>query len=380
MATKPPTGNQVAFNLQTAMTSLQWAVNRVIAPMLLIYLASVTARFSPKFTSSWMFALFMAVGLVGLLTAIKPSININASFSVASLVLVAYLAPGMRWSEVIGAYMIGGLLVVAIAFVGPRLGKIQPYLPPEVFLGALAGVFLQLEMRIFPSFSKAPLLIGVVLLAYVGAKRLTKGKVPPLPLAMVAGIILALVLYTPRKFSLPLEITVPQLLLFNAKYQWAKVISLAIPLALAALGAFNPGKPGLTPMATKPVFINGLVFLVTGIFGGHGVTAGVGGGKEGGPVLTRYLPHGIMIAAALLSTTLLATLRWFPLPLIQVLVAVILIPLFMQSLITSLSKGSKIAAFLALVISASSVSWLGINSFIWALIAGFIAAHLSEKQ
>lgn len=371
------------LNSNDGLASLQWLVNRVMAPAILIYVASADARFTQPMVVSWMFALFALAGVLGITAAIRPQLGTHATFSVVALSVLFYLLPGFRLPEIVGAYLVVGVVATLLGMLGlvtPVLGKVGKYLPPEVLLGALAGAMLQLEVVIFPAFSKAPLVIGPALLAYVGAKKLTRGMLPALGISLVVAITLSLVLTPPAQYEVSLDFSLPTLMLLSAEYRWQSLVSLGIPLLLVTLGAFSPSNPGLAAPPGIPALKNGVIAFVTGMMGGYGLFLKGGTPSGSSTMALRLVPPIVLLVMAPLSGVLISLLRWIPIEVVQALAILVVFPLFMQALVGALTKGSKMGGFMALLISASSISWFGVHAFVWALAAGIVATYLSDKQ
>lgn len=132
-------------------------------------------------------------------TALPSGVSTPAMFVILYGVIMplhyALGDPELTWSAAIAACFIGGMVEFIGGFIGPWMKK---RIPRAALLGTVAGIgFIWMATQgVFDVFSDPVIGLPILLIAMVGVfgGYLFKGKFPPLVLAIVGGIIYALLL------------------------------------------------------------------------------------------------------------------------------------------------------------------------------------------
>lgn len=175
----------------------------------------------------------------------------------------------------------------------------------------------------------------------------------------------------------------------GTEWSAASVVSLSIPLFLVTMVSQNI--PGIVMIQShnysvpfpKILLGTGFMNLLTAPFGGFtcnlaAISAGICMGEEADPdPKKRYLAStsaGVFyILAGLFSTSLVALFTAMPAELIQMLAGFALLGIIQRSLHLAMDdEKAREGALITLLITASGITFIGINAPVWGLLAGYI--------
>lgn len=137
---------------------------------ILVFQAAKVAGLSPELTASWVWSVSIGVGLTGLFLSWRYREPIITAWSTpAAAFLVAALGT-TPYAEAVGAYMISAAAFVVLGLSG-CFEKVIRLIPPGIASGLLAGILLQFGIGAFGGASIDPMLVGLLVGAYVVLKR-----------------------------------------------------------------------------------------------------------------------------------------------------------------------------------------------------------------
>ncbi|MCA0342672.1 MAG: benzoate/H(+) symporter BenE family transporter, partial [Proteobacteria bacterium] len=137
---------------------------------ILVFQAAKVAGLGPDLTASWVWSVSIGVGVTGLVLSWHYREPIITAWSTpAAAFLVTALATTSH-AEAVGAYMVSAAAFVALGLSG-CFEKVIRLIPPGIASGLLAGILLQFGIGAFSGASVDPLLVGLLILAYVVLKR-----------------------------------------------------------------------------------------------------------------------------------------------------------------------------------------------------------------
>lgn len=331
--------------------------------------------------ASGLMALFVAMGLCGMLLSRRCRMPISIAWSTPGAALLASAgAPEGGFPIAVGAFLVAGLLVIAAGAFRP-LGRLIAAIPVSIASAMLAGVLLPLclaPVRAVAAMPTAGLAIVLVWLLVGRWKRL---------LAVPAAALVAILLIVPGMPEGTLSGSLlPAPAFVVPAFSVAGLIGVALPLFLVTMASQNI--PGLAVLAVNgyrpepgPLFAaTGLFSLAAAPFGGHAVnlsaiTAALCAGPDAGPDPGRrwwaaaiagagYVVFGLAAAAV----TALAGVS--PL-LIQAVAGLALIGAFSASIAGALADpDQRDAAAVTFVVTASGLTFAGISAAFWGLLAG----------
>ncbi len=316
---------------------------------------------------------------------------IVGAHSITGVAFLATVTNQFTYPELIGAYLIAGLLILSVGTSG-TFSKLLDYVPKEIISAMLAGMITKYMLNFIVSTSQFLLVGGGALLVFFFFSKRNK-RIPPMLAAIVTGCILLLLSHgigsagTAAGFALP-QPQAPQ-------FSLTGFLSVAVPLALLVLS--NDCAVGLGaleqndyhPPVNRVVALSGLFSVITGFFGGQsanigGMMTAVCAGEEAGPREMRYMgavvSGSIILIFGLFAWKLVPWIQALPGPFIAILGGFALLGVFVNSLQISFSRPSmKLSATFAFMIALANITILNISAPVWSLLAGTIIARYIEK-
>jgi benzoate membrane transport protein len=362
-------------------------------PALLVYQAAKNAGYPDTIVDSWFLANYVGAGLLSLLLAILYREPICGASSIAGSAFLATALADFTLPEAVGAFLVSGLLITLLGVSG-LFDWIMERIPNEVIMGALAGILLQFGIEVFASLPGQPLLVGAMVTAYIAGSRFVP-RLPSALLALLAGLIIA---GLNGQFDLvSIRFSLSQPVLVAPSFSLGAFLSLTLPLTLLAVATQNaPGvgilwANGYRPPVNAITIFSGVGSILTAPLVNHGLniaapmTAVCADPRVHPDLYDRYaatVAQGIyFLAFGLVSATAISLIQALPDALITGVAGLALLPVILQAFRLSVGQSRHtLAAGFALLIGASNLSILGINSAFWAIVAGLLASFILKQE
>ncbi|WP_176074689.1 benzoate/H(+) symporter BenE family transporter [Brucella intermedia] len=352
---------------------------------ILVFQAARVAGLSPELTASWVWSVSIGVGLTGLFLSWRYREPIITAWSTPAAAFLVTALATTSYAEAVGAYIISAAAFVLLGISG-YFEKVIRLIPPGIASGLLAGILLQFGIGAFGGASVDPVLVGLLILAYVLLKRISARY------AVVGILVIGLVylLLQDRvdlsglqlKFAMPI-FTMPEFTLNAA-------LSVALPLFLITLtGQYMPGmlvlrNDGFKTSANPIVTVTGLGSLVMAPFGSHAfniaaITAAIATGREAHEDPSKRWIAGIAagcfyMLVGVFGVTLAAVFMAFPATFITTLAGLALLGTIGGSLAGAMAEpASREAALITFLASAANINMLGVGGAFWGLVIGLVA-------
>ncbi len=369
------------------------ALPGITGPWLLAYQAARAAGYPPAAINSWILAIFVGSGLLSLLLALLYREPICGAYSIAGSALLVPVLAQFSLAEAAGAFLLSGLLVTLVGLSG-LFGWLMEHIPNEVIMGMLAGVLLRFGIGIFDALAEQPLLVGLMLAAYLATVRFLP-QFPPVLSALAIGVATAGLTGQFEPGSVRFGLSQP--ILVRPNFNLNALFSVALPLTLLAIASQNaPGigilrANGYQPPVNAVTIFSGVGSVLTAPLLGHGINVAapmtalcanpaVHPDPRGRYVAT--VSNGIwFIAFGLVGATAISLIQALPAAFVLVIAGLALFPVLGQAFRLSLGpvKHAVPAAF-TLLIAASNLSLLGINATFWAIVAGLALARFLRPE
>ena len=352
---------------------------------ILVFQAAKVAGLSPELTASWVWSVSIGVGVTGLVlswVSREPIITAWSTPAAAFLVVALGTTP---YAEAVGAYMISAAAFVLLGLSG-YFEKVIRLIPPGVAAGLLAGILLQFGIGAFGGMSIDPMLVGLLIVAYILLKRFTARYA-------VVGILalgLAFLLAQGRVdlSGLALQLAAP--VFTRPEFSLNALLSVALPLFLITLtGQYMPGmlvlrNDGFNTSANPIVTITGLGSLLMAPFGSHAfniaaITAAICTGKQAHEEPSKRWIAGIAagvfyILVGVFGVTLAALFMAFPATFITTLAGLALLGTIGGSLAGAMADASsREASLITFLAAAANITLFGIGGAFWGLMIGLVA-------
>lgn len=354
---------------------------------ILVFQAAQVAGLSPGLTASWVWSVSIGVGITGLVLSWRYREPIITAWSTPAAAFLVTALATTPYAEAVGAYIVSAAAFVVLGLSG-QFDRLIRIIPLGIASALLAGVLLQFGIGAFGAASLDPVLVGLLIGAYLVLKRLA-------PRYAVVGILLLglVFLISQNRVDLSgLELKLAAPIFTMPAFTLNSLLSVALPLFLITLsGQYVPGmlvlrNDGYTTRANPIVTLTGLGSLVMAPFGSHAfniaaITAAIVTGPEAHEDPSKRWIGGI--AAGLFYTvigifgvTLAAVFTAFPATFITTLAGLALLGTIGNSLAGALADPTtREAALITFLASAANIQLFGIGGAFWGLVIG-LSAHL----
>lgn len=353
---------------------------------ILVFQAARIAGLSPELTASWVWSVSIGVGLTGLFLSWRHREPIITAWSTPAAAFLVSALAATSYAEAVGAYMISAAAFVVLGLSG-CFEKVIRLIPPGIAAGLLAGILLQFGIGAFGGASTDPVLVGLLVAAYVVLKRLSARYA-------VVGILvigLAYLLAQGRVDLSGLHLTPAMPVLTLPEFTLNAALSVALPLFLITLtGQYMPGmlvlrNDGFRTSANPIVTVTGLGSLVMAPFGSHAfniaaITAAIATGRDAHEDPSKRWIAGIAAGAfyvlvGVFGVTLAAVFMAFPATFITTLAGLALLGTIGGSLAGAMADpSSREAALITFLASAANITMFGIGGAFWGLVIGLAAS------
>ena len=346
---------------------------------------------TPAQAASGLMAVTMMAGAGSLWLSLRTKMPTAIAWSTPGAALLAASgAVDGGFPAAVGAFLVCGVLLT-LAGVWRPLGRWVEQIPPSLANAMLAGVLLNLCLAPAKAVAQAPLAGLLIVGAWVVVGKLNRLLAVPAAVVVAAIVIVAFV-------PLPSAATPglwPAPILVRPIFSLPAMISIAIPLFIVTMASQNiPGMAvlainGFRPPASRMFRATGIMSILSAPFGGHAVnlaaiTAAICAGPDSHPdPKRRYWAAAIAGIGYLLIGLLAGAATVFigaaPPILIEAVAGLALLGAFGSALAGAASDpAEREPAMIAFVVAASGLSFLGIGSAFWGLIAGYALRLISR--
>jgi benzoate membrane transport protein len=338
---------------------------------------------TPDEAASGLFALTLAVGLLGIALSLKTRIPIAIAWSTpGAALLISTGAVEGGFPAAVGAFIVAGGLIVVAGLWRP-FGRAVSSIPMPLASAMLAGILFNLCLAPVRAVSEMPLSALPIILVWAIALRFARIWAVPLAV-VVTGIIIGFT--TPLPDGAMADIW-PRPVLVVPGLSLDALVGIAIPLFVVTMASQNI--PGLTVMRSngyqpevRPIFIStGLVSMVIAFAGAQlvnlaAITAALCAGPEAGADKTRRY---IAVISASIIYFILALGAGFaaafvaaaPPLLIEAVAGLALMGSLAGALLGATSnEETRLPAIVTFVTAASGLTILSIGAAFWGLVAG----------
>ncbi len=348
----------------------------------LVFQAAQAAGANTAQIGSWIGALSLGMGLctLGLSLWYKQPVMIAWSTPGAAL-LITGLA-GVSMPQAIGAFMFCALLITLCGLTG-LFAKVMDKIPMALASAMLAGVLAKFALDAVLSTKSSPWLVLIMFASYLLIKRLTVRYA--VPLVLVIGVISAALLGQMNSALIELQITQPAWV--APQFSWSVMLSVGVPLFLVTMASQNlPGvavmrAAGYDTPVSPLLTVSGLVNMALAPFGCYtlnlaAITAAICMTPQAHPDKgQRYLASvacgGFYLIVAVFGASVAALFAAFPRPLVLTIAAIALLGTIGNGLASAMKdEVSREAGLVTFLVTLSGITYFGIGSAFWAIIAG----------
>ena len=352
--------------------------------MVLIFQAGQAAGLDSGLITSWIWALSLGMAVCTIGLSLRYRQPVVAAFSTPGAALLISSLPGVPFSEAIGAYLVCALLLILVGVTG-SFERLMRRLPASLASALLAGILFRIASEIFPALQAHSELVLAMLLGYLLLKR-WQPRYAVLA-ALLVGTVVAYLSGLLDLSAVPLELASPQWT--TPGFSLSAIVSIGLPLFVVVMASQNiPGlavlrADGYQVPASPLLSVTGIASFLLAPLGAHGlnlaaITAAICTGPHAhADPAKRYTAAiwcGVFYAlVGLFGASLVALFTALPSALLMSIAAIALLGSIGNGLSVALYElREREAALLTFMVSASGVSFFGIGSAFWGLVAGIL--------
>jgi benzoate membrane transport protein len=364
----------------------------VTGPLAIMLTVAAGAGLSEAQTASWIFGAHFLTGLITIGFSAWHRMPLAFAWTIPGTVVVAPAFQHLGFGEIVGAYLVTGIAILALGASG-LVGRIMARLPIPIVMGMVAGVFLSIGLRVVTDVPKAPAVALVTIAAWLLLAAVPRlgNTIPPVLGALVAGIATAVVTGTLQGAAWP-ERALVQPLLIVPEFSASALLELVLPLLVTVIGIQNAqgltvlAAAGHRPPADRVTMATGFGTLATALVGA--VPACLTGPSNAlicaSPQAERRwiggVVYGVLMAAfglfAPLATRLALSL---PMPFIAVLGGLAMLPVLRGAFHAAFSGKHQLGALVAFMVTLANLPIVNIGAAFWALVFGTAVSWLLER-
>ncbi|MGB8818039.1 MAG: benzoate/H(+) symporter BenE family transporter [Rhizobiaceae bacterium] len=356
----------------------------------LVVSAAVAVGASPDQIASWVTAICLAMVAETAILSWRHKMPIITAWSTPGAALIA-ATTGFDIHQAVGAFILTAIALIITGLFSPLM-RLVSMIPSSVSSGMLAGILAAFVIAAAKAAGTDPMLILPLAAAYF-LLRLWN------PALAVLGVLIggmALAYTTGLSTAAPdFAVTVPVWIM--PEFTLGAALGLALPLYLVTMASQNLAGLAVLraadyhPPAGGLIAVTGFFSLLSAPFGGHStnlaaISAAICTGPDAHPDHEKRWLTGPAYALTYLVLALgggwfVAVLSGLPKSLIALVAGLALIAPFANAFSIALAKDAeRIAAGATFAVTASAITFFGIGSAFWGLIAGVAVLALDGMK
>lgn len=391
----PPSPRAVLadFGGTYAVNGLVAFVFAVTGPVAILLAVGGRGGLSETDLASWIFGAFFVNAAISIAYCWLYRQPLVFFWTIPGAVLVGPALTHLTFPEVIGAYLVCGALMLALALSG-WVRRCMEAVPMPIVMGMVAGVFLRFGLDLVHAIRDefwiaAPM--TAVFLALSALPRLAR-FVPPLIAAMIVGGVMIAVLGRFDAGNIAaLGVVRPNF--YAPVFSWPALLELVVPLAITVLAVQNGQgiavlrATGHEPPINSIAAACGAGALVIGCVGSvptcltGPVNAIITASGEKHRQYTAGIFVGLLaLAFGLYSPVFTHLLLATPQGFIAAIAGLAMLRVLQTAFTVSFQGSFTLGALVTFVVTVADVPILNVGAAFWGLVFGFAVSWLLERE
>ena len=373
------------FSLSAVVAGFVAVLVGYTSSVVIVFQAAAALSATPAQTMSWMWALGLGMGLTSAGLSLWYRRPVLTAWSTPGAALLVTAGVGVPMNQAVGAFIVSGLLVTLAGATG-WFARVMDRIPQALAAALLAGVLTRFAFDAFLSVRSETGLVLTMFAAYlIGRRAWPRYAVPGV---LLVGVLLAAMRGQLQWSSVAWRWAQPTFTL--PSFSLAATIGIALPLFVVTMASQNlPGvaaqrAAGYDTPISPAITVTGLATLLFAPFGGYAfnlaaITAAICMGREAHEDPARRYVAAVMaglfyIVLGLLGGAVVGLLAAFPKELVLALAGFALLATIGSGLSAAMKdEGSREAALITFLVTASGLALWGVGSAFWGVVAGALA-------
>ena len=379
--------NEVA----NALVALLFAAS---APVAIILSAGSRGGLDEVALASWIFAAFAVNGAITIGMSLAYRQPLAFFWTIPGTVLVGAGLQTLTISELIGAYLLTGLMLLTLGLTG-WIKLAMERLPMPIVMGMVAGVFVEFGLDWIRAFETDFFLVAAMTAVFFALAAIPNAQqfMPPMIGVLVIGILVLFLqdsAVTTQPYDGPV-LAAPRL--FLPEFSLAATLELVLPLTITVIATQNAQgiiilrSAGHSPPVNSLTAMCGAGSLVAALFGCVStcltgpsnallVSSGAKERQWIGGVILGVIAILFGAFAPAVTNLLIAT----PTAFLSTLAGLALLRTLQSAFQTSFGEAFTSGALVAFLVTFAGLPILNIGSPFWGLVFGVITSLLIERQ
>lgn len=342
--------------------------------------------------ASWVCGIFLSAGLATIVMSLLYRQPLGFAWSIPGTVLLGPSLQHLSFPEVVGAFFVSGVLVLALGATGV-VRRIMAAIPMPIVMAMVATVFLRFGTDIVSSTQANPVVAGPMVLVFVllAAVPALGRRIPPVLGTLIAGVI---AVAASGQFALDAAggpvLATP--VLTAPEFSWAAQLELVVPLAITVLivqngqGVAVLRSAGHRPPVNAFALASGGFSILNACFGA--VSACVTGptnalltsSGEKHRQYTAAVVYGFLsLLFALFAPTLTRLMLATPEAFVLALGGIAMLKALQQAFVTAFATKFTLGALVTFVVTISGLDLFNIHAAFWGILIGYGVSRLMER-
>ena len=364
------------------------------APVAIILSAGMRGGLEEADLASWIFAAFLINGILTILMSVIFRQPLAFFWTIPGTVLVGAALPSLGFAEVIGAYILTGILLLVLGLAG-WVRLIMDRLPMPIVMGMVAGVFVQFGLDWIHSFKNEFMLVTAMTATFfvLTAVPRLQSRFPPMVAVLVVGVFMLLLGgdISAAKTNFSPILAAP--IFYMPVFSLAAALELVVPLAITVIAAQNAQgvvilrAAGHHPPVNAITIACGLASLVTAPFGsvsscltGPSNALLTSSGAQDRHWQAAVILGCFAILFGVFSPLATSLLMSTPTAFLSTLAGLALMRTLLGAFQTSFGPRFPIGGLIAFLVTFAGLPIFNIGAPFWGLVFGLVASLLMERD
>ena len=340
--------------------------------------------------ASWVFGCFGINGVLSMLASWYYRMPLTFFWTIPGAVLVGAALQHLSFAQVVGAYLVCGLLMLVLGFSG-WVRRLMQALPMPIVMGMVAGVFMRFGVDLIYALRDNLPLAGPMVVTFLLLSVLPLGRrFPPLFAAILVGIVI-IIAQGSFDVSGMRGAAFAQPVLQAPEFTWQAIFELVVPLAITVLIVQNGqgfavldavGHKAPINMATVGCGLWSLLTACVGsvstcLAGPTNAMISSGGEKSRhyiGGMLVGLLAIGFGLFSPLFTKLMLSSPKAF----VATVAGLAMLRVLQTAFTISFRDRFTLGALIAFLVTVANVPIFNIGAAFWGLVFGYLCSRLLE--
>ncbi|MCO4787326.1 benzoate/H(+) symporter BenE family transporter [Marinomonas atlantica] len=358
----------------------------------IVFQAADAAGATEAMKVSWIMALGIGMGGTCFFLSLWYKAPVITAWSTPGAALLATSLNGATYAESIAVFIFAGALALILGLSG-LFDRLMRWIPLPIACAMLVGVLFNFGVEIFTSLEASPVVVLVMLLAYLISKLILPRYA--VIVVLMAGVIM--VLLQPHANFAEIPLSIGSLEWVTPKWNTSLILGVGVPLFIVTLTSQNI--PGVAVMrasnyetpVSNIISWTGLSTVLLAPFGGFAfnlaaITAAICSGDEcHRDPSKRYiagLSAGVFYTiAGFAGATVVGLFSVFPTTMIAALAGIALLGTIGGNLKAAFDDEQyREPALITFLTTVSGVSFFGVASAFWGICFGLLVLMIQKMK